>query len=235
MLLPVVGCPNVFTNDDVNDDDEEASFLPSSSSSFGFFLVEGALSSGWSENIGRLCCDGDSIEGVVVVVVVVDASSSTYEFTGTIGKKKEDAPPPSPPPLRVVVAPLIIVSLWAIWVQSLSSKSARRVKSEGEFSFISPHILCAHFVHARTHIGISAFLRRAPPPRRDFVAKDNTETTEKAFARNIHTRGGEKPRRRRRFFRCWWCEAEKIGPKSFEYSRNIIIITVKEGICDGIY
>ena len=85
--------------------------------------------------------------------------------------------------------------------------------------------MCAHFVHAlRTHIGIiSAFLRRAPPPRRDFfVAKeDNTETTEKAFARNIHhTRGG----------------GEKIGPKSFEYSRNIIIIiTVKEGIRDGIY
>ena len=88
--------------------------------------------------------------------------------------------------------------------------------------------MCAHFVHAlRTHIGsISAFLRRAPPPRRgDFVAKDNTlETTEeKAFARNIHhTRGG----------------GEKIGPKSFESSRNIIIIiiiTVKEGIRDGIY
>ena len=89
--------------------------------------------------------------------------------------------------------------------------------------------MCAHFVHAlRTHIGsISAFLRRAPrAPRRDFfVAKeDNTETTEeKAFARNIHhTRGG----------------GEKIGPKSFEYSRNIIIIiiTVKEGIIrDGIY
>ena len=118
MLLPVVGCPNVFTNDDVNDD--EASFLPSSSSSFGFFLVkEGALSSGWSENIGRLdCCDiGDSIEGVVVVVVtvVVDASSSTYEFTGTIGKKKEDfAPPPSPPPPLRVVA--LIVSSWAFWV-----------------------------------------------------------------------------------------------------------------------
>ena len=81
-------------------------------------------------------------------------------------------------------------------------------------------------MHARTHFGIiSAFLRRAPPPRRDFfVAKeDNTETTEeKAFARNIHhTRGG----------------GEKIGPKSFEYSRNIIIIiTVKEGIIrDGIY
>ena len=99
--------------------------------------------------------------------------------------------------------------------------------------------MCAHFVHAlRTHIGsISAFLRRAPrAPRRDFfVAKeDNTETTEeKAFARNIHhTRGGgEKPRRR------VWCEAEKIGSKSFEYSRNIIIIiTVKEGIIrDGIY
>ena len=117
MLLPVVGCPNVFTNDD---DDEEASFLPSSSSSFGFFLVEGALSSGWSENIGRLCCDGDSIEGVVVVTVVVDASSSTYEFTGTIGKKKEDAPPPSPPPLRVV-APLIVLS-WAFWVKSLVKK-----------------------------------------------------------------------------------------------------------------
>ena len=86
--------------------------------------------------------------------------------------------------------------------------------------------MCAHFVHARTHFGIiSAFLRRAPPPRRDFfVAKeDNTETTEKAFARNIHhTRGG----------------GEKIGPKSFESSRNIIIIiiTVKEGIIrDGIY
>ena len=90
--------------------------------------------------------------------------------------------------------------------------------------------MCAHFVHAlRTHIGsISAFLRRAPrAPRRDFfVAKeDNTETTEeKAFARNIHhTRGG----------------GEKIGPKSFESSRNIIIIiiiTVKEGIIrDGIY
>ena len=115
MLLPVVGCPNVFTNDD---DDDEASFPPSSSSSFGFFLVEGALSSGWSENIGRLCCDGDSIEGVVVVEVV-DASSSTYEFTGTIGKK-EDAPPPSPPPLRVV-APLIVLS-WAFWVKSLVKK-----------------------------------------------------------------------------------------------------------------
>tara|TARA_B100000405_G_scaffold253020_1_gene186956 strand:+ start:383 stop:793 length:411 start_codon:yes stop_codon:yes gene_type:complete len=136
VLLPVVGCPNVFTNDDVNDN--EASFLPSSSSSsfngFFFLVKEGALSSGWSENIGRLvCCDiGDSIEGVVVVTVVVDASSSTYEFTGTIGKKKEDfAPPPSPPPLIrvVVVAPLIIVtSLWAFWVQSsLSSKSARIV------------------------------------------------------------------------------------------------------------
>ena len=107
MLLPVVGCPNVFTNDDdEEEEDDEASFLPSSSS-FGFFLVEGALSSGWSENIGRLCCDGDSIEGVLVVEVV-DASSSTYEFTGSIGKKKEDAPPPSPPPLRVVVAPLIV-------------------------------------------------------------------------------------------------------------------------------
>ena len=116
MLLPVVGCPNVFTNDDVNDD--EASFLPSSSSWFGVFLVEGALSSGWSENIGRLvCCDiGDSIEGVVVVTVVVDASSSTYEFTGTIGKKKEDfAPPPSPPPPLRVVA-LIVSSSWAFWV-----------------------------------------------------------------------------------------------------------------------
>ena len=89
--------------------------------------------------------------------------------------------------------------------------------------------MCAHFVHAlRTHFGIiSAFLRRAPrAPRRGdfFVAKeDNTETTEKAFARNIHhTRGG----------------GEKIGPKSFESSRNIIIIiiTVKEGIIrDGIY
>ena len=102
---------------------------------------------------------------------------------------------------------------------------------KGNFpSFFSPHIVCAHFVHAlRTHFGIiSAFLRRAPrAPRRGdfFVAKeDNTlETTEeKAFARNIHhTRGG----------------GEKIGPKSFEYSRNIIIIiiTVKEGIRDGIY
>ena len=117
MLLPVVGCPNVFTNDDEEEEDDEASFLPSSSS-FGFFLVEGALSSGWSENIGRLCCDGDSIEGVVVTVV--DASSSTYEFTGTIGKKKEDAPPPSPPPLRVV-APLIVLS-WAFWVKSLVKK-----------------------------------------------------------------------------------------------------------------
>ena len=116
MLLPVVGCPNVFTNDDEEEEDDEASFLPSSSS-FGFFLVEGA-SSGWSENIGRLCCDGDSIEGVVVTVV--DASSSTYEFTGTIGKKKEDAPPPSPPPLRVV-APLIVLS-WAFWVKSLVKK-----------------------------------------------------------------------------------------------------------------
>ena len=75
MLLPVVGCPNVFTN-------EEASFL-------SFVLVafvEGA-SSGWSENIG-LCDESD--DSIVFVVeddvVVVDASSSTYEFTGTIGK-----------------------------------------------------------------------------------------------------------------------------------------------------
>ncbi len=192
MLLPVVGCPNVFTNDDDDDDDDEASFLPSSSS-FGFFLVEGA-SSGWSENIGRLFCDDDDDESddSIGVVIVVDASSSTYEFTGTIGKK-EDAPPPSPPPLRVVA---LIVLSWAFWVKSLVKK---RVKSEGEFvpSF-SPHILCAHFLHAR------AFLRRAKPPRRD-VAKD-TETTEKA-ARNIPRR--EKPRFR-------WCEAEETDSKSFE-------------------
>ena len=76
MLLPVVGCPNVFTN-------EEASFL-------SFVLVafvEGA-SSGWSENIGLCDESDDSIVFVVEddVVVEDDASSSTYEFTGTIGK-----------------------------------------------------------------------------------------------------------------------------------------------------
>ena len=159
MLLPVVGCPNVFTNDeDEDEDDDEASFLPSSSSSFGFFLVkEGALSSGWSENIGRLvCCDiGDSIEGVVVVTVVVDASSSTYEFTGTIGKKKEDfAPPPSPPPPLIRVVALIVSSSWAFWVYSPSRQKARksRVKSEGEFSFIffpshCVRAFCACFAH----------------------------------------------------------------------------------------
>ena len=92
MLLPVVGCPNVFTNDDEEEDDEEeASFLPSSSSFKGFFLVfEGALSSGWSENIGLLCDESDDSIVFVVeddVVVEDDASSSTYEFTGTIGKK----------------------------------------------------------------------------------------------------------------------------------------------------
>ena len=90
----------------------------------------------------------------------------------------------------------------------------------------------AFFVHAR------AFLRRRakpPPPRRcDVVAKDATATTtEKAFARNSIPRR-ENPR----FFRCW-CEAEETDSKSFEEeeSRNIIVIviTVTEGICDGIY